>query len=399
MALNTGPMSGTAPRVSPWNDPKTRGYVAQIVLLAVIVVLGVAGARNALDNMERQHIPTGFGFLENTSSFGINQSLIPYSAQSTNLDVFFVGLLNTLLVAVIGIALTTILGFTLGVARLSKNWIVAKLAQVYVETLRNIPLLLQLLFIYNALPLVLQLPPAKQSIPLPGGLFLNQRGIIAPSPQFQAGFWLVLAAFAAAIALAAGYRFWAAARQRDTGQPSPVLAVTLAIVIGLPLLAFFAAGAPLTFDYPKLGKFNLTGGFSVSLELVALTLGLTLYTATYIAEIVRAGILAVSHGQTEAAHALGLQPGPTLNLVVIPQAMRVIIPPLTSQYLNLTKNSSLAVFIGYADLVNVFAGSVLNNTGAAVQVMAMTMAVYLAISLVTSLIMNIYNSRSALVER
>ena len=387
------------PRVAPWNDPAIRGLATQAILLALIAGAAYLAGANALANMQKLNIPTNFAFLENTASFGINQALIGYSAESSNFRVFWVGLINTLLVAGIGIVLTTILGFSLGIARLSKNWMVAKFALVYVETLRNIPLLLQLLFIYNAVPLVLQLPEAKRSIALTGGAYLNQRGIVAPYPQLLDGAWMVFAAVLLAVVAVIAFRQWAVARQRATGLQSPVLAVSLGLLALLPLLAFFAAGMPVKMEYPVLGKFNLVGGFNISLELIALTLGLVLYTATYIAEIVRAGILAVSHGQTEAAHALGLQPGPTLNLVVIPQAMRIIIPPLTSQYLNLTKNSSLAVFIGYADLVNVFAGSVLNNTGAAVQVMAMTMAVYLTISLVTSLVMNIYNSRSALVER
>ena len=391
--------SDRPPKVAPWNDPAIRGYASQAILLSILMLAGYGAATNAVANMRKLNILTDFGFLENTASFGINQSLISYSAESSNFRVFWVGLLNTLLVAAIGIVFTTILGFSLGIARLSKNWMVARLATVYVETLRNIPLLLQLLFIYNAVPLVLGLPEAKRSIPFASGFFVNQRGIVAPYPEVLDGFWLVWVALGAAIAGSYLYSRRAAALQSATGRQSPVLPVTFALLIGLPVLAYFIAGMPVKLEFPELGKFNLKGGFNISLEFIALTLGLVLYTATYIAEIVRAGILAVSHGQTEAAHALGLQPGPTLNLVVIPQAMRIIIPPLTSQYLNLTKNSTLAVFIGYADLVNVFAGSVLNNTGAAVQIMAMTMAVYLFISLVTSFAMNVYNARSSLVER
>ena len=391
--------SAGPPKVAPWNDPAIRGYATQAILLSILMLAGYGAVTNAVANMRKLNIPTDFGFLENTASFGINQALVSYSAESSNIRVFWVGLLNTLLVASVGIVLTSILGFSLGIARLSKNWMVSRLATVYVETLRNIPLLLILLFIYNAVPLVLSLPDAKQSIAFPGGFFVNKRGIVAPYPELLGGFWMVWVALAAALIGAYLYNRWARTRQAATGQQSPVLAVTLALLLGLPVLAYFLAGMPVKMEYPELGKFNLKGGFNISLELIALTLGLVLYTATYIAEIVRAGILAVSHGQTEAAHALGLQPGPTLNLVVIPQAMRIIIPPLTSQYLNLTKNSTLAVFIGYADLVNVFAGSVLNNTGAAVQVMAMTMAVYLFISLVTSFAMNVYNARSSLVER
>jgi len=274
---------------------------------------------------------------------------------------------------------------------------VAKLAMIYVEVIRNIPLLLQLFFWYNAV--LKPLPDARNSIALPGSIYLNNRGIILPSPQFGTAFEAVVVAFLVGVAAAIAFFIWARGQQAKTGKQYHNGWVALLLVVGLPLAVFFAVGQPLSFDYPQQGRFNLTGGMQIFPEFVALLIGLSTYTGGFIAEVVRAGILAVSKGQSEAAHALGLRSGPTLKLVVIPQAMRVIIPPLTSQYLNLTKNSSLAVAIGYPDLVQVFTGTVLNQTGQAVEVVAITMAVYLTISLVTSFVMNLYNKRMALVER
>ena len=386
------------PKVSPFYDPKIRGWVFQGLLLAALGWLAYNGVSNAVTNMAARGIPTGMGFWNNVAGFDVNQTLIPYSAAgSTYGRAFLVGLLNTLLVAVIGVVLATFVGFTIGVARLSKNWIVAKLAMVYVESLRNIPLLLQLLFWYNAV--LKPLPNPKQSIELPGSIFLNNRGLIMPNPQFGDGAGLIGWGLLAALAAAFFYSHHARKKQAETGEQSPVFLVSLALLIGLPLIAYFVTGRPISFTYPELKGFNYTGGMQIYPEFVALLLGLVLYTGAFIAEIVRAGIMSVSHGQSEAANALGLRAAPTLKLVVIPQALRVIIPPLTSQYLNLTKNSSLAVFIGYPDLVQVFTGTVLNQTGAAVQVVGITMAVYLTISLATSFVMNIYNSRKALVER
>ncbi len=385
-------------KASLFYDPKIRGYVYQIVLLAVVGFLIWSAASNAIENLRAQKIASGFGFWNNAAGFDVNQKLIPFSASgSTYGQAFFVGLLNTLLVAAIGIVLATIIGFTVGVARLSGNWIIAKLAMIYVELIRNIPLLLQLFFWYNAV--LKPLPDARNSIHLPGSIYLNNRGIILPSPQFAPGFEAVLIALLLGIAAAVAFVIWARGQQAKTGKQYPNGWIALALVVGLPLIVFFATGRPLSFDYPQQGRFNLTGGVQIFPEFVALLVGLSTYTAAFIAEVVRAGILAVSRGQTEAAHALGLRSGPTLKLVVIPQAMRVIIPPLTSQYLNLVKNSSLAVAIGYPDLTQVFMGTVLNQTGQAVEMVSITMAVYLTISLVTSFAMNIYNKRMALVER
>lgn len=379
-------------------DPKIRGYFYQFLLLAVVGFLIWSAASNAIENLRAQKIASGFGFWHNASGFDVNQKLIPYDASTgTYGRAFYVGLLNTLLVASIGIVLSTFLGFFVGVARLSSNWVLAKLAMIYVEVIRNLPLLLQLFFWYNAV--LKPLPNPRQSIALPAGVLLNNRGLYVPDPQLGPGGGLILWAVLFGIVASIAFRYWAREQQKETGRQYPIGWVALGLIVVLPFLVYLVTGRPVSFIYPELAGFNLRGGIQIFPEFVALLLGLTTYTAGFIAEVVRAGILAVSKGQTEAAHALGLRPGPTLKLVVIPQAMRVIIPPLTSNYLNLTKNSSLAVAIGYPDLVQVFTGTVLNQTGQAVEVVAITMAVYLTISLVTSLFMNIYNKRMALVER
>jgi general L-amino acid transport system permease protein len=390
--------AGSKPAGVPfYNDPRIRSIAYQAALCLVIAFLVWGAASNAIDNLQRAHIASGFGFWHETAGFDISQSLIPYSNLSTYGRAFWVGLLNTLLVAGIGIIFATIIGFIVGISRLSKNWLVNKAASFYVETIRNIPLLLQLLFWYNAV--LKALPDLRESIKIPGGIFLNNRGLFLPHPDFAPGFGYVVIAFFVAVAGAVAFHIWARRRQERTGEQAPVFLVSLGLIIGLPAIALLLAGVPLSFSFPKAGRFNIDGGVEVVPEFAALLFGLSIYTAAFIAEVVRAGILAVSHGQTEAAYSLGLQPRPTLRLIVVPQAMRVIIPPLTSQYLNLIKNSTLAVAIGYPDLVQVFTGTVLNQTGQAVEVVAITMAVYLTISLVTSLAMNIYNSRMALVER
>jgi general L-amino acid transport system permease protein len=385
-------------RVPLYNDPKVRSIVYQVVLFGIVALLVYGAATNAIDNLRRAHIASGFGFWDTTAGFDISQTLIPYdNALSTYGRAFWVGLLNTLLVAVLGIIFATILGFTVGIARLSRNWLLSKIATGYVELIRNIPLLLQLLFLYNAV--LKALPDIRDSHKIIGGGFLNNRGLFLPRPIPESGFEWVAVVFALGIVGSIAFYIWARKRQMQTGQQAPVFWTALGLIIGLPLLVSALLGFPLKFEFPTLGRFNLSGGLELQPEFVALLLGLVLYTAAFIAEVVRAGILAVSRGQTEAAYSLGLRPGPTLRLIVVPQAMRVIIPPLTSQYLNLTKNSSLAVAIGYPDLVQIFTGTVLNQTGQAVEVISITMLVYLTISLSTSLAMNIYNSRMALVER
>ena len=378
-------------------DPRVRGFGYQAALVAALIALAWSASHNAYFNMQARGIPTGFGFWDQTAGFDINQKLIAYSSVSTYGRAFWVGLLNTALVAVIGIALATPLGFAIGVARLSPNWLLAKIALIYVEIMRNTPLLLQLLFWYNAV--LKTLPSPRQSIDVAGLVFLNNRGLYAPRPQFapEAG-WI---AFALALGIAGAFAYRLRARQRQvlTGEQSPVGAVAALLCLGLPCVAYFATGQPIAFDLAHQSGFNLAGGAQIFPELVALIFGLVTYTAGFIAEIVRAGVLAVSSGQTEAASALGLRRGLTMKLVVVPQAMRLITPPLTSQYLNIVKNSSLAVFIGYPDLVQIFAGTVLNQTQAAVQVMAITMGVYLVISLVVALALNVYNARQTLRER
>ena len=392
------PASARPAPVIFYNDPRVRSIAYQVALCAVVVFLVYGAASNAIENLAAGADRFGIRILGSDRRLRHQPNSDRYSSRgSTYGRAFWVGLLNTLLVAGIGIVLATILGFVIGISRLSSNWLLAKAAGCYVETVRNLPLLLQLLFWYNAV--LKTLPDIRDSISIGGSVFLNNRGLFVPTPLFKEGFGGAEIALVAAIVGSIAYRNWARKRQERTGRQAPVLWVTLALVIGLPLVTFILSGSPLSFEFPQAGRFNITGGAEVLPEFVALLFGLSIYTAAFIAEVVRAGILAVSRGQTEAAFSLGLRPGPTLRLIVVPQAMRVIIPPLTSQYLNLTKNSSLAVAIGYPDLVQIFTGTVLNQTGQAVEVVAITMLVYLVISLTTSLLMNIYNSRMALKER
>lgn len=384
-------------KVPLWRNPTFRGLIFQILLVLGLVAFGIYLVNNTLHNMEQRGITTGFDFLSNEAGFGILQSLIPYDETYSYGRTFFVGLFNTLLVAALGIFFATLLGFSMGVARLSKNWLVARVATVYIETFRNIPLLLQILFWYFA---VLQpLPRPRDSLEFGESVFLNNRGLFMPKPLAEDGFGFVLLAFFIAIVAVVIVARWAHRRQEATGQQFPTGWAGLGLILGLPLLVFLIIGMPMHLEYPELKGFNFRGGIEIIPELAALTLALSIYTGTFIAEAVRSGILAVSHGQTEAAGALGLKPTQTLKLVIIPQALRVIIPQLTSQYLNLTKNSSLATAIGYPDLVSVFAGTTLNQTGQAVEVIAMTMAVYLSISLLISMFMNWYNKRIQLIER
>ena len=396
-----GPDRDEHARVPLLYDPKIRALAAQVLLILAVVWFGYEIVSNTVTNLAKQNIATGVGFLSNTAGFGVVATLgtwaVGYVEESSYGAAFLVGLINTLAVAVVGIVFATILGFILGVARLSPNWIISRLATLYVEVLRNIPLLLQIFFWYFAV--LRSLPSPRQSLDLGAGTFINSRGMFMPMPVPEAGFGATPWAFLVACIGAYFIARWARKRQYETGQQFPVFWTSVGLIIGLPLIVFLIGGAPLTFEVPVLRGFNFQGGMVLIPEYVALLLALTLYTATFIAEIVRAGILAVSHGQTEAAHALGLRGMPTLRLVIIPQAMRVIIPPLTNQYLNLTKNSSLAVAIAYPDLVSVFAGTTLNQTGQAVEVLLITMAVYLTLSILTSLFMNWYNARMALVER
>ncbi len=378
-------------------DPSVRGAVFQVLLLAAVIgfIWWVTG--NVVENLRAANIASGFDFLWNRAGFDIAQTPIPYSIDDSHGRAFLVSLLNTLIVAVLGVVVATILGFLVGIARLSPNWLLARVATVYVEVFRNIPLLLQLLFWYKAVLSVL--PGPRQGIELPFGSNLSNRGLIIPWADPEPGFSIVVGAFVAGIVGWIAIRRWARARQMATGQPFPSFRAGLGLLVVLTAGAYLVTGQPLAWHVPELQGFNFVGGLALKPELMALLLGLSIYTAAFIAEVVRAGILAISHGQTEAGRALGLRDGLIMRLVVVPQAMRVIIPPLTSQYLNLTKNSSLAVAVGYPDLVAVFAGSTLNITGRAVEVIFMTMAVYLTLSLATAAFMNWFNARVALVER
>ena len=395
-------MANSTPHAAPnkpslWSDPQKRGILIQALVLAAIFAFFAYIFHNTLSNYAQRGISTGFGFLSNTAGFGISQTLIPYQESDSYWQVFKVGLLNTLLVAILGIITATILGFIVGVARLSKNWLLSTSAAVYIETFRNIPVLLQIVFLYAVLLKVL--PAAKDSFSFADAIFLNKRGFYVPEPVAQQGFDWTIWAFVLAIVLVIALRWIARKVQEKTGQQWPMFWIGIALIIGAPLVTYFVTGRPLEWVFPELKGFNFNGGVRVIPELVVLWIALSVYTAAFIAEIVRSGIQAVSHGQTEAASALGLKHNQTLKLVVIPQAMRVIIPQLTSQYLNLTKNTSLATAIAYPDLVAVFAGTTLNQSGQAIEIIFMTMLFYLSVSLLISVFMNWYNAKMALVER
>ncbi|MDF2766608.1 MAG: aapQ [Rhodospirillales bacterium] len=380
-----------------WYDQRVRGILFQVLVLLALLAFAAFITYNTAQNLQRRGIASGFGFLWNTSGFDISFTLIPYKATDTYGRVLLVGILNTLFVSSIGVVLATVLGFLVGILRLSRNWLIGRLATVYIETLRNIPLLLQIIFWYFAV--LAALPGVRQSSLWFGSFSLNQRGFYMPAPVLEPGFSWVLAALVVAIGAAFAIGRWARIRRERTGQPFPTLRVNFALIVLLPTLVALLLGIPWSWEYPELTGFNYRGGTVLVPELLALLLALTLYTSAFIAEIVRSGILAVSRGQTEAAMAMGLRPGQVTRLVILPQALRVIIPPLTSQYLNLTKNSSLAIAIAYPELVAVFAGTTLNQTGQAIETIAITMLVYLTISLTISAFMNWYNRRIALVER
>lgn len=393
---SSSPPSEPEHKIKFWNDPGKRALIFQVLLVLVLGGFVWFIVSNTLSNLEQRGITTGFDFLSQEAGFGIPLSLVEYTEASSYGRTFIVGLLNTVLVSVLGIIAATILGFILGVARLSDNWLISRLSALYIEIFRNIPLLLQIFFWYFAV--LRALPSPRESIEFLGS-FLNIRGLSMPAPVAEPGFNLVWIALAVGIVGTFVMTKWAHKRQDATGKIFPVGWTSLGLIIGLPLLVFLLSGTPMTLDYPELRGFNFRGGMTIIPEFVALWLALTIYTAAFIAETVRGGILSVPHGQLEAASALGLPKTRTLRLIVIPQAMRVIIPPLTNQYLNLTKNSSLATAIGYPDLVSVFAGTTLNQTGQAIEVISMTMAVYLSLSVLTSIFMNWYNKRKSLIER
>ena len=372
-----------------------RDVLLQALVLGALVLAMVWLVANVQSNLERQNINSGFGFLSERAGFGINQTLIDYSEDSSFARVLTVGLLNTLLVSVLGIGLATVLGFVLGVARLSSNWLVNKTAMVYVEIFRNVPLLLQIMFWYFGV--LRNLPSPRKAVSLGDAVFLSNRGIVVPALEMTAAAWW----YGAALAVTAAAYFWLRRRAQQArladGAMQSIWRPVVMIAVASLAFAAMLGGVPFSFDIPALKGFNFRGGITVIPEFVALLLALSLYTAAFIAEIVRAGIQSVSKGQREAAAALGLPDNTALRLVVIPQALRVIIPPLTSQYLNLTKNSSLAVAIAYPDIVSVFAGTTLTQVGQAVEIIFITMMIYLTLSLLTSFAMNRYNARIALV--
>ncbi len=367
------------------------GFALQILFVAALAWIAYEIVANARANLEAQRITSGFGFMANTAGFDVSQNLIPYSGSDSYTRVFFVGLLNTLLVAVIGIFFATIIGFLVGLGRLSPNWLLSRVAGAYVELVRNLPLLFQILFWYLAV--LATLPNPRQSISLFGSFFLSNRGFVISKPVPHDGLTLFVVAVMIAIAASLLLRSYARRLLFQSGRLLTIWPYVLGLLIGLPLIAILAVGKPVTFEMPELKGFNFSGGSRVIPEFVALTLALSTYTAAFIAEIVRAGVLSVHKGQMEAGSSLGLSRGSTLRLIVVPQALRVILPPLTNQYLNLTKNSSLAVAIGYPDLFSVFAGTTLSQTGQAIEIIAITMGVYLLISLVTSAIMSFYGWR------
>lgn len=377
-------------------DPKFRGIFYQVLTLLIVLVVGWWIFDNTTENLARSGTASGYGFLRGRAGFDIGQSLIAYTSDSTYGRAIVVGFLNTMLVAILGIFTATVVGFIIGLGRLSRNWLIAKLCTLYVEIFRNIPVLLIIFFWYKGV--LDSLPQVRDSIALPFNIFLNNRGLAFPNPIWGEGAWLIPVAFLVGVVATIVVARWARQRQAATGKQFHTIWTGAGLIIGLPILAFLIMGAPLTFDSPIAGRFNMTGGARILPEFVALYVALSLYTASFIAEVIRAGIRGVAKGQSEAAFALGLQPSHTTRLVVVPQAMRIIIPPLTSQYLNLTKNSSLGVAIGFPELFST-TSTTLNQTGQAVEAISIMLTVYLAISIATSIFMNWFNAKMALVER
>ena len=384
-------------KVAPWNDPVIRGWVFQIVVVGAVGLLAWYLVSNTMENLQRQKIASGFDYLGREAGFEIGDTMIEYSPASTYARAIWVGILNTLRVAVLGILLSTILGTLIGVGRLSPNWLLSRICEWYVEAFRNVPLLLWLFLFYKIISEAF--PGPRQAIAmLWNSVYLSNRGVYFPVPLADPVFKWVGLAFVVGIAVAWGVGRWARKRQEETGQPFPTLSAGFAIVLGLPILAWLAGGAPHHMSWPALKGFNFEGGTVIQPEFVALLLGLVLYTSAFVAEIVRSGILALHKGQSEAAAALGLSRGQSMRLVLLPQALRVIVPPMTSQYLNITKNSSLAIAIGYPDLVASI-NVTINQTGQAIENILIIMAAYLSVSLSISAFMNWYNKRIALRER
>lgn len=391
---------GSAPRrtrVAPWNDPVIRGWVFQIVVVGLVGLLAWYLVSNTMENLARQKIASGFHYLEREAGFEIGDTMIEYSPASTYARAIWVGILNTLRVAVLGIILSTILGTLIGVGRLSPNWLLSRICSWYVEAFRNVPLLLWLFLFYKLISEAF--PGPRQAISmLWNSVFLSNRGVYFPVPMADPIHKWMGVAFLVGIAAAFFINRWAKKRQATTGQPFPILSAALGAIIGLPFLVWLAGGAPSHMSWPELKGFNFVGGTVIQPEFTALLVGLVLYTSAFVAEIVRSGILALHKGQSEAAAALGLSRGQAMRLVLLPQALRVIVPPMTSQYLNITKNSSLAIAIGYPDLV-ASVNVTINQTGQAIENVLIIMAAYLSVSLSISAFMNWYNKRIALTER
>jgi len=385
------------PLLRAWYDKDTRSVIIQIIAAALIISFFAYIINNAVTNLAAIGKDINFSFLWQNASYDINQHLIEYSSTSSHFQAMIVGLINTLLVAVAGIILATILGFLLGIMRLSSNWLTQKIAYVYIEYIRNVPVLLHILLLYGVI--LNALPRPKSSYNLNDTFFLNNRGLQMPSPEFESLFWVVLGFLASGLAFSLWFKRYAEKVQDATGKIYPVAMISIGAIVLLPMAVYFLLGSPIVWDVPALKGFNFKGGIVLRPEFIALWLALSMYTAAFIGEIVRAGIIAISHGQTEAAQALGLSNSLILKLVVIPQALRVIIPPLTSQYLNLAKNSSLALAIGYMDVVATIGGISLNQTGREMECMLIVMAIYLTMSLLISSGMNWYNDRIQLVER
>lgn len=389
--------SSSSTHVKFYNNPKNRAIIYQAALLAALLGFFYVIVSNAMANMEARGIKSGFGFLSAPAGFDILMSLVPFDATYSYGRTFIVGLLNTILVSAISIVMATILGFLMGVAAFSRNWLVRKIAFVYVETFRNIPLLLQVFFWYFAV--LATLPHARNSLSLGESVFLNVRGLYIPKLIGQAGSGYVWASLVLAIVCIWGLRRWAKRRQDLTGQQFPVFKASLGLFFGLPLVALVVTGFPFIFEYPELKGFNFRGGITIIPELMALSLALAVYTGAFIAEAVRAGIQAVPNGQTEAARSIGLKENRIMSLIIVPQAMRVIVPLLNSEYQSLVKNSTLATAIGYPDLFTVFVGTTLNQTGQAIEIVFMTMAVYFVINMFISVCMNWFNRSVAIVTK
>ena len=380
---------------SIWFDRRGRGYLLQLLVLLCVAVFFAVITSNTIANLQKAGLTSGFGFLGDQAFFDINQRLIDYTSQSSFGRALIVGLLNTVLVSSLGIITATLIGFVAGILRLSNNWLVSRLITAYVEITRNVPLLLQIILWWAILT---SLPKVRDSVSIFGAFFLNNRGLRAPSPNFESQFFWVCISLLLCLIVTVAISIWSRRRQKLTGRAFPVTLASLFLLIIVPLFVYYSLGQPISWDIPERTRFNFRGGFNITPELLALWIALATYTGAFISEIVRAGILSVSTGQSEAALSLGLRKNQTMRLIIIPQALRVIIPPLTSQYLNLTKNSSLAIAIGYQDLVSI-GGTILNQSGHALEVVAIWMMVYLSLSLATSAFMNWYNKRISLVER